>query len=129
MRLQLSADETAFRDEVRAWLRQVLPDVGPAPAIEDWPGRREYDTTWQKLRFEAGYGGVDWPQEYGGRGASPVEQLIFLMECERAHAPYGNASYVGLNHAGPTIMAEGTNAQKVDEGVEEATRWIAQLAA
>jgi alkylation response protein AidB-like acyl-CoA dehydrogenase len=55
---------------------------------------------------------VDWPAEGGGRGASPVEQLIFKEECERAGAPYVGVSFVGLLHAGPTIIAEGTPAQK-----------------
>ena len=55
---------------------------------------------------------MDWPAEGGGRGASPVEQLIFKEECERAGAPYVGVNFVGLLHAGPTIIAEGTAAQK-----------------
>jgi alkylation response protein AidB-like acyl-CoA dehydrogenase len=112
VRLQFSDDELAFQDQVRAWLDEVVPGLGQPPAIEDWVGRRRYDTAWQRVRQAASYGGVDWPEEFGGRGASPVEHLIFLMECERAHAPYGTANYVGLNHAGPTIMLEGTPEQK-----------------
>jgi alkylation response protein AidB-like acyl-CoA dehydrogenase len=55
---------------------------------------------------------VDWPAEGGGRGSSPVEQLIFKEECERAGAPYVGVNFVGLLHAGPTIIAEGSAAQK-----------------
>ena len=55
---------------------------------------------------------MDWPAEGGGRGSSPVEQLIFKEECERAGAPYVGVNFVGLLHAGPTIIAEGTAAQK-----------------
>ncbi len=75
-------------------------------------GTPAYDLRWQQLLFEAGYAGVDWPPEGGGRGSSPVEQLIFKEECERAGAPYVGVNFVGLLHAGPTIIAEGTAAQK-----------------
>jgi alkylation response protein AidB-like acyl-CoA dehydrogenase len=112
MDLRYTADELAFRDEVRAWLAETVPKLDPAPATDDWPGRRAYDTAWQGRLNAAGYGGIDWPTEYGGRGATPTQQLIFLSECERAHAPYGTANYVGLNHAGPTIMVEGTEEQR-----------------
>jgi len=107
-----TAQETAFRDQLRAWLADVLPKLPPAPPGHDWPARRVFDTTWQRMLYDAGYGGLDWPVEYGGRGASPVQQLILLEETERARAPYGVANYVGLKHAGPTIAAEGTPEQK-----------------
>jgi hypothetical protein len=110
--LRYTASEQAFRDELRRWLADSLPTLPPAPAAEDWPGRRTYDLHWQRLLFEAGYAGVDWPLEGGGRGASPIEQLIFKEECERAGAPYVGVGFVGLLHAGPTIIAEGTEEQK-----------------
>ncbi|MDQ7903739.1 acyl-CoA dehydrogenase family protein [Phytohabitans sp. ZYX-F-186] len=112
MDIAYTAEEDAFRAEVRAWLGEVLPALPPAPPPHDWPARRVFDTTWQRTLYDAGYGGLDWPAEYGGRGASPVQQLILLEETERARAPYGVANYVGLKHAGPTIAAEGTPAQK-----------------
>ena len=112
MDLRYTAPEQAFRDELRAWLAATLPSVGAPPPHDDWPGRRGYDLRWQHLLFEAGYAGVDWPAERGGRGSSPVEQLIFKEECERAGAPYVGVNFVGLLHAGPTIIAEGTAAQK-----------------
>jgi alkylation response protein AidB-like acyl-CoA dehydrogenase len=110
--LRYSAAEEQFRDELRAWLVTTLPTLGAAPPAEDWPARRAFDSRWQRLLFDAGYAGVDWPAEGGGRGASPVEQLIFKEECERAGAPYVGVNFVGLLHAGPTIIAEGTAAQK-----------------
>jgi hypothetical protein len=110
--LRYSAAEERFRDELRTWLGGTLPTLGSAPPAEDWPARRAFDARWQRLLFEAGYAGVDWPAEGGGRGASPVEQLIFKEECERAGAPYVGVNFVGLLHAGPTIIAEGTAAQK-----------------
>ena len=112
MDLRYSAAELAFRDDIRHWLAEVVPELPPAPALDDWPGRRTFDTAWQRLLYDNGFGGIDWPAEYGGRGASATEKLIFLAECERVHAPYGTANYVGLNHAGPTIMVEGTDDQK-----------------
>jgi alkylation response protein AidB-like acyl-CoA dehydrogenase len=112
MDLRLSADEQAFRDELRAWLRATLPTLPPEPHRDDWEGRRAWDTHWQRLLFDSGYAGIDWPVEAGGRGASPTEHLIFLEETERAGAPYVGVNFVGLLHAGPTINACGTAAQK-----------------
>jgi len=112
MDLRYTASEQRFRDGLRSWLASVLPDVGAPPPHDDWPARRAYDLRWQRLLFDAGYAGVDWPAEGGGRGASPVEQLIFKEECERAGAPYVGVNFVGLLHAGPTIIAEGSPAQR-----------------
>jgi len=112
MDLRYTAPEQAFRLELRQWLAATLGGVGEPPPHDDWPARRAYDLRWQQLLFEAGYAGVDWPAEGGGRGSSPVEQLIFKEECERAGAPYVGVNFVGLLHAGPTIIAEGTAAQK-----------------
>ncbi|MEI8263702.1 MAG: acyl-CoA dehydrogenase family protein [Actinomycetes bacterium] len=112
MDLRYSDEEEQFRSELRTWLSGVLPTLPPKPSSTDWPGRRAYDAQWQRLLFDAGYAGVDWPVEGGGRGASPIEQLIFKEECERVGAPYVGTGFVGLLHAGPTIIAEGTQAQR-----------------
>ena len=112
MDLRYSDAKRAFRSSLHAWLETTLPDLPDKPSPDDWPGRRAYDTHWQRVLFEAGYAGVDWPVEGGGRGASPVEELIFKEELERAHAPYVGVNFVGLLHAGPTIIAEGTSAQR-----------------
>ena len=74
--------------------------------------RREWDTGWQRQLFEAGYAGINWPKEYGGRGATPTEHLIYFEESERARAPYVGVNFVGLLHGGPTLIAEGTPEQK-----------------
>ncbi len=112
MDLRYTDAEEAFRRELRVWLEATVPGLPPKPAATDWPGRRTYDTHWQRLLFDAGYAGVDWPVEGGGRGSTAVEELIFKEELERAHAPYVGVNFVGLLHAGPTIVAEGTPEQR-----------------
>jgi alkylation response protein AidB-like acyl-CoA dehydrogenase len=110
--LRYSESDERFRAEVRAWLSEALPALPPKPTPHDWAARRAYDTTWQRILHDAGYAGINWPAEYGGRGASPTEHLIFLEETERAGAPYVGVNFVGLLHAGPTLIAEGTPEQK-----------------
>jgi alkylation response protein AidB-like acyl-CoA dehydrogenase len=110
--LRYSEAELAFRDELRGWLAEVLPAVPPEPDRDDWEERRAWDTRWQRLLHDAGYAGLDWATEDGGRGASPTEHLIFLEETERAGAPYVGVNFVGLLHAGPTIGAVGTAEQR-----------------
>jgi len=110
--LRYSESEEAFRAGLRSWLSEVLPTLPDKSSHLDWPARRAYDTTWQRMLFDAGYAGIDWPVEGGGRGASPVEQLIYLEELERAHAPYVGVNFVGLLHAGPTVIVEGTPEQR-----------------
>jgi alkylation response protein AidB-like acyl-CoA dehydrogenase len=105
------ADET-FRAELRAWLDDALATLPPQPPRDAWPDRRKWDTDWQHRLFDAGYAGLHWPKEYGGRGASPTEQLIFYEETARARAPYVGANFVGTLHAGPTLIEEGTDEQK-----------------
>ena len=112
MDLRYSDSDVQFRKELREWLAQVLPTLPPEPAPDDWPARRAYDTGWQRALHDAGYAGVNWPEEYGGRGATLTEQLIFLEETTLAGAPYVGVNFVGLLHAGPTIMAEANEAQK-----------------
>jgi alkylation response protein AidB-like acyl-CoA dehydrogenase len=112
MDLRLSESDEAFRAELRAWLARVLPELESPPARDDWPARVRYDTDWQRRLFDAGYAGMSWPAAYGGRDAPPTEQLLFLEETTRAEAPYVGVNFVGNLHAGPTLIAEGTEEQK-----------------
>jgi alkylation response protein AidB-like acyl-CoA dehydrogenase len=112
MDLRLSESDEAFRAALRSWLDRELRQLPPAPARDDWRARVQYDTDWQRRLFDAGYAGMSWPQAYGGRDASPTEQLIFLEETTRAQAPYVGVNFVGTLHAGPTLIAEGSEAQK-----------------
>jgi len=112
MDLRYTADEQRFRAELRTWLADVLPSLGPEPDREDWDARRAWDTGWQRMLSDAGYAGINWPKEFGGRGATPTEHLIFIEESERARAPYVGMNFVGLLHAGPTLIAEASPEQK-----------------
>src|SRR5215510_2654391 len=112
MDLRYTAEEQQFRSDLREWLGDVLPALGPEPHREDWDARRAYDTGWQRMLYDAGYAGINWPKEYGGRGATPTEHLIYIEESERARAPYIASNFVGQLHAGPTLIAEGSPEQK-----------------
>ncbi|MFD4761348.1 acyl-CoA dehydrogenase [Streptomyces sp. NPDC058439] len=112
MDLAYTEEEEAFRARLREWLAAVLPALPAKPGPDDWPGRRAYDTAWQRMLYDAGYAGLHWPVDAGGRGATPTQHLIFLEETEKAGAPYVGANFVGLLHAGPTIAAEGTAVQR-----------------
>jgi alkylation response protein AidB-like acyl-CoA dehydrogenase len=110
--LRYSDADESFRAELHAWLGSALPALPPPPPRDAWPERRKWDTEWQRRLFDAGYAGLHWPKEYGGRGASPTEQLIFYEETARARAPYVGVNFVGTLHAGPTLIEEGTDEQK-----------------
>jgi len=110
--LRYSESDERLRRELRAWLAEAVPKHGAPPPIHDWPARVAYDTGWQRKLFEAGYAGINWPAEYGGRDLSATEQLVYYEETARAGAPYVGVNFVGLLHGGPTIIAEGSQAQK-----------------
>ena len=112
MDLRYSESDEKFRAELRSWLAEAVPAHGPSPERADWDVRRAYDTGWQRKLHEAGYAGINWPKEYGGRDASLTEQLVYYEEIARARAPYVGVNFVGLLHGGPTLMAEGTPEQK-----------------
>jgi alkylation response protein AidB-like acyl-CoA dehydrogenase len=110
--LRDSASEAKFRRELRDWLAQAVPAHGPRPSSRDWSTRRAYDAGWQRRLYDAGYSGVSWPAEHGGRGATPLEQLVYHEEIARAGAPYIGVNFVGQMHGGPTLAVEGTPGQK-----------------
>jgi alkylation response protein AidB-like acyl-CoA dehydrogenase len=112
MDFSLTAEQAAFRDQLRAWLREALAEERATPptpmgTAEGVARRRR----WQRRVFEAGYAGVAWPKEYGGRGLSLIESMIVNEEMARAKAP-DLINVIGLNMAGPTIIHHGTEEQK-----------------
>ncbi len=114
MDLRYSESDEKFRAELRAWLVDAVPGHGDPPDVSDWPGRRAYDTAWQRKLFDAGYAGINWPEEYGGLDLSATQQLVYYEEIARARAPYIGINFVGLLHGGPTVIAEGTPEQKAN---------------
>jgi alkylation response protein AidB-like acyl-CoA dehydrogenase len=108
MDLTLSPSEEEFRDEVRSWLQENHPGPEPDAGLDEVMGfRRE----WQRKLHEAGWAGISWPREYGGRGATMIEQAIFAAEATRQEAP-APANVLGLAMGGPVVIAHGTEDQK-----------------
>jgi alkylation response protein AidB-like acyl-CoA dehydrogenase len=109
--IKFTPEEEAFRSQARAWLEANVPRGG-RPEIADLKARRDYDMAWQRKMFDAGWAGINWPKEYGGRGASLMEQLIWYEEYAKVGAPEVNTGFVGLKHGGPTLIACGSEEQK-----------------
>jgi alkylation response protein AidB-like acyl-CoA dehydrogenase len=108
MDFSYTADEEAFRAELRAWLAANVPREPPPETLE---GEAAYLTAWQRTLHAAGWAGVHWPRAYGGRGASLTETAIFQEELARARAPQ-MMNRVGINNVGPTLIAHGSEAQR-----------------
>jgi alkylation response protein AidB-like acyl-CoA dehydrogenase len=109
--LRDTPEEAAFRAEVRAWIGENLPEElrghrGGARRFEG-PELR----AWSRRLSEAGYVGLTWPAEYGGRGAPYSHQAILYEEMAAAETP-PHVGVIGLGMAGPTIIAHGTEEQK-----------------
>ncbi|SHN18328.1 acyl-CoA dehydrogenase family protein [Cryptosporangium aurantiacum] len=109
MDLDFTPEQHQFRDEVRTWLAEHAPSE---PRPHDAAAMREYDLAWQRAQWEGGWAGIAWPKEYGGSGLSTVQQLIWYEEYARAGLPAIDACFVGLNHAGPTLIARADEEQK-----------------
>lgn len=117
MEFQDSAEEAAFRKEVRSFLAAELPKE-----FQDKETRSKYDfavvpprdnpviNRWSKALSDRGWIAPHWPKEYGGAGMSPTEQFIFNEEMAEARAPSMGGS--GLNLIGPVIILYGTDEQK-----------------
>ncbi|HUA94510.1 MAG TPA: acyl-CoA dehydrogenase family protein [Acidimicrobiales bacterium] len=108
MDLSMSGEELAFRDEIRAWLEANV-DVPErfASLEEEFAWGRE----WQARLAADRWVGIHWPEEYGGRGATPLQLAIFNLEYARSRAPQP-VNRNGINHVGPTLLAHGTESQK-----------------
>jgi alkylation response protein AidB-like acyl-CoA dehydrogenase len=99
--------EQEFRDQLRAW----LADNHPGPEPEGDVAGFEFRRAWQRRLHDDDWAGVSWPKEYGGRGATLVEQAIYNEELARAQAP-STANVLGLAMGGPTVIAHGSDEQK-----------------
>jgi alkylation response protein AidB-like acyl-CoA dehydrogenase len=105
--LTLSPPEEEFRDGLRAWIADNHPGREPAADEEAFAFRRD----WQRKLNDRGWAGLTWPAEFGGAGATMIEQAIFFEEIARARAPQ-MANVLGLTMGGPTVIAHGTDEQK-----------------
>jgi len=109
MYLEVTAEERIFREEVREWLQANVPrDKRPLSGMEF----RDFDLAWQRRQYEGGWAGISWPVEYGGRGLSLTQQIIWHEECAKANAPVGGSLFIALSHAGPTLIVRGSEEQK-----------------
>jgi alkylation response protein AidB-like acyl-CoA dehydrogenase len=106
--LSFTPAEAAFRAEIRDWLAAHLELPPPFADVDD---EISWGSAWQATMAHARWVGIHWPEEYGGRGASPVQVAIFSLEYARARAPQ-LVNRVGLNLAGPTLLAHGDDAQR-----------------
>jgi alkylation response protein AidB-like acyl-CoA dehydrogenase len=104
-----------FRAEVRAWLTANLTGEFAELGGAGGPGREHegFDVRhrWEKLLGSAGWIGLGWPKEHGGRGASLIEQVVFAEEYARASAP-ARVGHIGENLVAPTLIEFGTPDQQ-----------------
>lgn len=105
--------EEAFRQELRAWLEANPPEGYDPDTFEELDEGQRFaiQLQWQKKLCAGGWVGIHWPKEYGGRGATLIEQLIYQQEMARMRAP-GVANPLGISIVGPTLMHWGTEEQK-----------------
>ncbi|MCX7619901.1 MAG: acyl-CoA dehydrogenase family protein [Acidimicrobiales bacterium] len=115
MDLSFSPDEERFARDVRGWLADNFKPPEPFRSIEE---EIEWGRQWQRRLAADRWVGLCWPTEYGGRAASPVQVAIFNMEYAKAGAPQP-VNRVGINLAGPTLLAHGTEEQK--------RRWLPKI--
>jgi alkylation response protein AidB-like acyl-CoA dehydrogenase len=108
MDLTFNERETAFRDELRAWLADNHPGEPPTERGED--GVYGWRRDWQRRLYDAGWAAPNWPREYGGRGASLTEQAIYFEELGRARAPLA-ANVLGLLLGAPRSRSAATSSR------------------
>ena len=113
MDFKYSEEDERFRHDFRSWLEANLP--------RDWRGDNELDADskseferrreWHRKLYDAGWMCLHWPKEFGGRGATILQQLVYGQELDRAKAP-PTVNFQGIARVGPTLMQWGTPEQK-----------------
>ena len=113
MDFKFSPEDEAFRQEFRSWLEHNIPrdwrddELHDPDTLEEFERRR----AWHRQLYDGGWMCIHWPQEYGGRGASLIQQVIYHQELDRAKAP-PTVNFQGIARVGPTLMQWGTPEQK-----------------
>ncbi|MDA8399487.1 MAG: acyl-CoA dehydrogenase family protein [Actinomycetota bacterium] len=115
MDLSYTQDEERFAHELREWLEA---NVEFPPENLSLSEEIAWHRRWQARLAEARWVAIGWPESYGGRGASPVQVAIYNTEYARAGAPQ-LVNRIGINLAGPTLLAYGTK--------EQASRWLSKI--
>ncbi|MGB1907604.1 MAG: acyl-CoA dehydrogenase family protein, partial [Spongiibacter sp.] len=115
MKLQFNQDDEIFRREIASWLEENLSGEFAPLKFRGGPGDEhmfpEERKRWEQRLAEGGWTCVGWPKQYGGRGLTIEQQVIFYEEYARAGAP-GRMGHIGDGLAGPTIIAFGSDEQK-----------------
>jgi len=121
MDLTTTPEQDRLRAELRTWLRANLPweyGVGLPPRFDDLADEVDFGRRWQADLAAARWVGVTWPVAYGGRGLGPGDNFVVQEELARARAPE-LVGRIGVNLAGPTLLAHGTDEQKA--------RWLPDI--
>lgn len=108
MDLRFSPEDEAYRLRLRTWLEDNMPTEA-SPYDQD--AAFNYRRDWQRKLYEGGWVGIHWPKEYGGQGATLIQQALYAQETARARAPQP-ANGLGISIVGPTLIAHGTEEQK-----------------
>ena len=103
-----SPEEATFRDQAATWLKANVP----APAELEGLSEMERGKLWQKRKADAGWACIRWPEEYGGRGANAIQQVILNQEESKVAAPATGQFSIGQGMAAPTMMTWATEEQK-----------------
>ena len=114
MDLSFTPEQEQFRLRLRHWLQENLPLGWSSNALlpaATYSEEVAFLRDWQAKLYGAGWCGLSWPKEYGGGGASLMEQAIYNEEMARAQAPE-LINKVGINNVGPTLIMHGTEEQK-----------------
>src|SRR3954447_18122489 len=114
--LTFSEADEQFRTEFRSWLDANLPKEWRERGFwrrRDSDQAFEMRRTWEAEKAKAGFAGIQWPKEYGGRGGTPTMRAIYDEEMVRHRAPM-TVNSLGLTFLAPTVMVIGTDEQKRD---------------
>jgi alkylation response protein AidB-like acyl-CoA dehydrogenase len=110
-------EEAAFREEVRAWMKEHARERDPGQ-LSTSHSFYDFDDIfvaegkkWQRCIYDGGYAGITWPVEFGGRGGTFVEAMIFRQE-EAKFDVASSLFAVGIGMAGPTMIGHGTDEQR-----------------
>ncbi len=108
LKLSISEESEKFRFDLRAWLAQNPPPISSDTSLEAF---ERVGRTWQGMLAQSKWLGTHWPQEFGGRGLSLVEEAIVQEELVRVAAPQVLGLF-GITMVGPVLIAHGTESQK-----------------